>query len=144
MSIGGEDIILKAPADGAPGDLGDIILRACWRHWEYGDCHFEDADRPGAYSFREPWVWTVGTTSKEFFVYKDAAAAESWEQYGMTRANASAMLHFLIGGWEPTPPGIIEVTLVCDRQTRAIKTLVAQLRAMFENGVPRYNRMEAA
>jgi hypothetical protein len=134
MSIGGIDVVLIAPADEC---LGDMILRACRRHWPKERPFFQDAmDENHVYSLDDPWVWKVGTKSKEFFVYQNEEAVRSWED-GPTSANANTMFHFIIGEVNSSEAGDVEVCLVCDKMTRSVKHFVADLTVTFVAAVPR-------
>jgi hypothetical protein len=128
MCIGGVDVLLQART----GDcIADVILRACSKLWEHDKPYFQDAGSTEIHALSDPWVWRVGTASREFMVYKDRRAVEQWRIEGATRRNENTMLHFLIGGHEATPPGIVEVALVCDRLTPAIRQLARELQTSF-------------
>jgi hypothetical protein len=128
MSVGGIDIVLLAPANEC---LTDMILRACRRHWPNEKSYFQDAnDENHVYSLDNSWVWKVGTTSKEFFVYRNEAAVKSWEE-GPTPANTNTMFHFIIGDANPSEPGEVEVCLVCDKLTRDVKRFIDDLTDTF-------------
>jgi hypothetical protein len=91
--IGGIDIVLAAPAE-IP--LADVIIRRMSESWPNG--LFEDVNGDRSYRPFEPWVAIHAAKSKEFFVYQDAAAEQSWESDGAVPENANTMIHFLIGG----------------------------------------------
>ena len=128
MSIGGIDIVLLAPAKEC---VGDLILRVCCRHWNGRKCQFQDANDTNIRPLDDPWVWQVGTASKEFFVFRDPAAAESWGKEGAIPANANTMFHFIIGEPKADPPSTVEVGFVCDKLTTSVKDLLAELKAAF-------------
>jgi hypothetical protein len=140
MSVGGVDILLLAPAQEC---VADLILRACQRHWHGSECHFQHADQAEAHSLREAWVWTRGTASREFFVYRDRQAFSDWGLHGAVRSNQNSMFHFLIGSAVPAS-GLVEVTLVCDRLTGEVKQLVGDLRNSFLDGAADAGYREAA
>jgi hypothetical protein len=133
MSIGGIDVVLLAPAGQC---LGDMILRDCLRHWPKEKPFFQDALETQVHPFDDPWVWTVGTTSKEFMVYRNQEAVRAWEE-GPTSANTNTMFHFIIGDVKPSEPGDVEVCLVCDKLTRDVKRFIANLTATFLAGISR-------
>jgi len=128
MPLGGVDIVLRAPANEW---LGDVILRACRRHWAGNRCYFQDAeDEKHVHSLEELWVWNVGAASKEFFVYQDAEAVSAWAD-GPTRSNHNTMLHFLVGEPLADEAGLVEVAVVCDKITPQIRRLVKDLDKSF-------------
>jgi hypothetical protein len=141
MSIGGVDIVLLAPAGQG---IGDLFVRACRRHWSGNECFFQRAGERAVHSLRDPWVWRVGTASKEFFVYKDRAAASSWATEGLTRDNANTMFHFIIGEPGPEDPKTVEVAFVCDRLTPEVKGFLTDLKTALLAGFPSWERPEAA
>jgi hypothetical protein len=132
MPLGGVHVVLPAPAGEC---LGDIILRACRWHWPGERCFFQDAeDEDHVYPLDDPWVWTTGAASKEFFIYKNEEAVKAWTD-GPTRSNANTMLHFLIG--EP-------LAVVCDKITPDIRHLIDALRTSFSSLVQGTLRRGAA
>jgi hypothetical protein len=128
MPLGGVDMILRAPANEC---LGDVLLRACLRHWSGNQCYFQDAeDEEHVHSLAEPWVWQVGVVSKEFFVYQNKEAVAAWAE-GPTRSNRNTMLHFIIGQPLADESSLAEVAVVCDRITPEIRRLVEDLKTSF-------------
>lgn len=141
MSVGGIDIVLPAPANPR---LGDVIVYACRRHWPRERCYFQDAlVEDEVHPLDDPWVWTVGTTSREFFVYQNRKAVKSWED-GPTPKNVNTMLHFLVGEPLASDPSLVEVSLVCDKITPDIRRLVEDLRTSFSALVEEDLMQEAA
>jgi hypothetical protein len=67
----------------------------------------------------------------EFFVYRDAEAAEDWENEGATSANVNTMLHFLINKLDKSA-ALREVTLVCDQLDEPMQHLLADLSAQLQ------------
>lgn len=133
MSVGGIEISLHAPAG---KDLGDMIVRVCRRHWAGERCYFQDAeDADNAHPFDDPWVWTIGTSLKEFFVYQNEAAWRAWDDEGAISTNANTMFHFLIGTPDASHPDMVEICLVCDRLTAEVKRLSSELQKVFVAGV---------
>jgi hypothetical protein len=134
MSIGGHDLLMRAPAHAC---LGDVILRACRRYWGRDICIFQDANDLSWQPFTDPWVWNVGAASKEFFVYQNEEAARRWQTEGATKKNANTMFHFLIGEPETlsadsvTLVHSVEVDLVCDKVTPSVRSLVQELEDGF-------------
>jgi hypothetical protein len=124
--IGGIDIVLVAPAE-VP--LADVIVRRMAETWPSG--LFEDVDADRSYGLSDPWVAIHAANSKEFFVYRDAAAEESWEQNGAVPENANTMIHFLIGGLLSGKHRLRQMTIVCDQETDELKQLVSDLKNIF-------------
>jgi hypothetical protein len=128
MPVGGMEVVLPAPAQEC---IGDIILRACRRHWPGETCYFQDVtDEENVYSLNEPWVWLRGTTSKEFFVYRNRAAVEAWAD-GPTAANVNSMLHFIIGAGNGPDRDTVETTVVFDRLTKDVRFFLDDLQSTF-------------
>ena len=126
MSIGGVDVVFRAPADEA---VGDIILRRCARLWPQSV--FQAGNEQQVRGLDDPWVWQVGTASPEFFVYRDRKAAQSWDDEGATRANRGSMLYFIVRPAENEAPHACEVTLVCGGLAPGIRQLIQDLRSSF-------------
>jgi hypothetical protein len=126
MSIGGVDTILLAPAREC---IAELLLRACQQHWQGQTWVIQDGDEEDFHLLDDPWVWRVGTQSKEFFVYRDRAAAESWKE-GPTPANANTMFHFIIGEALATNPGVREVVVICDDLTPEVQRFLASLKVL--------------
>ena len=142
MPLGGIDVVLLAPAQEC---VGDMILRACRRHWPREKCLFQEArDEVNVYPLDDPWVWAVGTGSKEFFVYQNEDAVKAWDADGATPANSNTMLHFIVGDADAKDPGMVEVALVCDKLTPDVRALIADLKAAFLSGISGSRFREAA
>lgn len=138
MSIGGTDVVLRAPRH---QPLGDVILRTCRRHWP--DCVFQDAGEEQIHSLQESIVWNRGVASKEFFVYRDRAAAEKWNVEGASPANAETMLYFIIDD-AGNDTKFLEVTAVCDNLSPMMKQVVRDLGGSFQDLVQIASIVEAA
>jgi hypothetical protein len=141
MFPGGVDVLMMAPADEC---VGDIILRVCRRHWEGSDCVFQDASESQTHSFSEQWVWEVGSSRKDFFVYRDQAAAVSWGAKGAVKENANTMFHFLIGDRLPAERRLLEVAVVFDKFDPAVRRFLKELQTAFLSAIPRMAVEEAA
>lgn len=142
MSIGGINVVLLAPAREC---VGDMILRACRRHWTNERCFFQAADdEVHVYPLDDPWVWTMGTANREFFVYQNEDAVQAWEAEGAIPSNCNTMLHFLIGDINPSDPSMVEVCLVCDKLTADIRNLIADLETAFLSGTSNPGERRAA
>jgi hypothetical protein len=127
MAVGGVDIVLAAPRG---KDIVDRILHACRRRWP--DSLFQDVNEAAFHSLRDTWVWSVGTASNEFFIYRDDEARRAWEVEGAGVGHANSMLHFLIDQ-DPGEGMPAQVTLVCDRWDDFIRQLQDGLRDAFED-----------
>lgn len=91
MEIGGLTKTIIAPpwADGA-----DAMLRVCRAIWR--QAVFRDAEETVDYSLHDHRAWAKARSTSEFFVCRDLAASESWDQDGPTEFNKNMMLHFLV------------------------------------------------
>jgi hypothetical protein len=128
MYIGGIDVLLQAPAGEC---IADMMLRACRQLWAESEPCFQDGEATEVHSFKDPWVWRVGTSSREFFVYRSRADADSWEAEGAVPTNANTMLHFLIGEPLPDDPRLVEVAVVFDKWTPEVRQLLQDLNTRF-------------
>lgn len=128
MLLGGDDELFLAPAGEC---LADMILRACRLHWRNSPCVFEEAEGQTIYPLSDPWVWTVGTASREFFVYRSQEDADLWGMDGAVPTNVNTMFHFLIGEPLPDAPRLVEVAFAFDKRTPAIRRFIDNLRSCF-------------
>src|SRR5207302_1095304 len=104
----------------------DVILRACRSRWPEGI--FQDAESDVLHSLRDPWVWQMGTRSREFFVYKDRHVAETWDDTGTTAENVNQFLHFLVGQSTNTTSDSMQLTVVHDEFDDWMRKLIDELR----------------
>jgi hypothetical protein len=141
MDIGGIDVLLRAPAGEC---LADMMLRACRQLWADSEPCFQDGESAEVRSLNDPWVWRVGTASREFFVYRSRADAASWGAEGAVPANANTMLHFLIGGPVPDDPRLVEVAVVFDKWTPEVRRLIGDLKTRFVSAPAQVQTAEAA
>ena len=132
MIPGGSDIVIEAPP-GTP--VADLILGRIRRLWPDG--LYQDADDDDAVYIDDPLVAFAGGRSREFFIYRNRIAFESWERDGATPENLDTMLQFLVTPSEERPAGVIEVTLVCGERTETIRALVDDLERSFRFGPSR-------
>lgn len=127
MILGGYDVLLLAPAGEC---IADVLLRACRQHWRGSPCVFENVEGDRTIPLTDPWVWTVGTASREFFVYRNQADADRWDAEGAVSTKANTMFHFLIG--DTVANGrLVEVAFVFDKLTPPIRRLIRELRSTF-------------
>ncbi len=128
MPLGGLDAILIAPTGEC---VGDLILRVCRRFWPDESSCFQDAlDEVNVFRLDDPWVWLKGTSSKEFFVYRDEEAVSAWED-GPTCNNANTMFHFIIGDPLPSDPRFVEVAFAFDKHTPEVGRFIRDLTSCF-------------
>jgi hypothetical protein len=141
MMIGGDDELLLAPANEC---IADVILRMCRLHWRGSPCVFEDANSDHTYPLSDPWVWKVGTTSREFFVYRSQADADLWEKEGAVPINVNTMFHFMIGDSMAADPRFVEVGFAFDKRTTEIRRFIEDLRSCFLSAMTQTPMPEAA
>jgi hypothetical protein len=123
--IGGHDWLLLAPP-GIP--VADIILQRMLREWP--DAVFLDADGTVPAPLRDPRV-LLGCQSREFFIFRDEAAARSWDEHGAVPGNANTMFHFVIQPGSDLGWNCQIVTFVFDKKTRQTTRLASDLEAAF-------------
>jgi hypothetical protein len=141
MDIRGIDVLLHAPVGER---IADMMLRACRELWADSEPCFQDGDATDVHSFSDPWVWRVGTTSREFFVYRSRRDADSWATDGAVRANANTMFHFLIGDPVPNDPWSVQVAVVFDKWTPEVRHLIQDLENRFASTPVQVPATEAA
>jgi len=141
MTLGGDDEVLLAPAGEC---VADVILRLCRLHWRGSPCVFEDADSDRSYPLSDPWVWKVGTASREFFVYRSQEDADLWGMEGVVPPNVNTMFHFLIGDPLPSDARFVEVGFAFDKRTTEIRCFIQDLRSCFLATMTRTLAPEAA
>jgi hypothetical protein len=124
--IGRTDIVLLSPPNFS---VADLILRVCRDHWE--GCVFQDAESSEVHSLDEPWIWSAGVRSKEFFVYRDSQFVAEWMAKGAHPEKPNSMLHFLIQDQKSDEELRTEVTLVCDRVDADMRSLIESLKSGF-------------
>ena len=126
--LGGYDVLLLAPSGEC---IADAILRACRSHWQGSVCVFQNTEETTEHLFSDPWVWNVGTSSRDFFVYRDQDAAASWEEHGAVKENRNTMFQFLIGDSLDDTPEWVEVAVVFDSYTPIMKRFIKKLHSGF-------------
>jgi hypothetical protein len=141
MVIGGDDELFLSPAGEC---IADVILRMCRLHWRDSPCIFEDADSDRTYPFSDPWVWKIGTTSQEFFVYRSQEDADLWEKDGTVPINANTMFHFMISEPIPDDPRFVEVSFAFDKRTAEIRRFIQDLRNCFLSMMTQMPMLEVA
>jgi len=129
--IGGIEIELRSPANDA---IPDLIVRQMVELWP--GARFQDAYTAEVRSIGDPWVAIFGTCNLEFFVFRDAAAAEKWQAAGAVQDNSNTMLHFIVENPAEAKSSTQLVTLVCDEETAEISRLIDGLRIAFHALAP--------
>ena len=123
--IGGTDVIFWV-RDDIPA--ADIIFRTARRHWP--DYVFQDADDPEPIT-PNPGRWLPEPSGPEFFIYKDEAAALSWDEHGSTPENDDAMLHVILGDRRRPELGLRSLTMVSGELTGEVEAIINELRVAF-------------
>jgi hypothetical protein len=111
--IGGEDFII--PVTTGPLAL-ELAVRAVHSTWP--QAVFEDAET----GRRFPKMASIPFTKcKEIFIYKDAQAADQWEELGADKTLIDTMIHLMISSGS--------LTVVVDHNpSKSMKSLVAQIK----------------
>ena len=136
--IGGVDIVFWVPDEGA---AVDAILRVVRRHWK--DYVFQNADDPRP-SPRPPGNWLPTPSGRQFFLYRDDAAARSWNENGAIPENANTMLHVLVGNrWQPGTH-FRSLTVVCDEVAGEMESLLDEIRMSLADQIEKLPRLEVA
>jgi hypothetical protein len=128
MMIGGEDVIFSVPSQ-VPA--AEVALRRLRRLWP--DALIRDPDEGQLRPVRGPWASIRGVGCRELLVYRDAAAAISWDRDGMTPGNADFLICLIVGEANEGEAGRREVTIVCNERTRAIEQVLDDLTVSFED-----------
>lgn len=119
--IGRIDVVFTAPAS-AP--VGEIIAEVCRQYWPHA--LFQDVDEEQTHALDHGW--NGAGSSKEFFIYRDAAAADAWENLGVVPENENTMLHFLIRDQGDLGEER-EVTCVCDAPTGDAEKIIRLIQS---------------
>jgi hypothetical protein len=128
MSIGGIDAVIDSPP-GVP--VSDYILLRVAYLWP--ESCFQDADEDECRPVAHHSTKVRARRTREFFVYRDRAAAASWKSYGATEANSNTMLHFLIDDDPVDMDRPRHVTLVFDERTEQVEQLIRDIATGFRN-----------
>jgi hypothetical protein len=132
MNIGGIDLNLSV----SPRiSVTDVALRVCGRYWPQAMC--EDIESEAAFPVSEA-ASKLPRDSEEFFVYRDADAAASWDRDGLAPENANTMIHFLFGPKPRKNADRREITIVYDHRDKGemrklIDALIRELQATVED-----------
>lgn len=137
MNIGGTDIVVDGPGFDAHGSglVVEIILalRAAWPFMVVDDLdrqqiHRSEPDEGQDASvlafLRAPRTKQPGNDTLEFFVYRDVAAWDDWQNHGRTPENADAMVHILAG---PSSTTIVVDVASTDGATPWLEALVREV-----------------
>lgn len=121
--IGRTDVVLSAP----PCDsVGEILVAVCRRYWP--KAVFQDVDEEQTHPLDGNAAWVHAASGNEFFVFRDAAAAESWERLDAVTENANTMLHFLIRDRAGLSADR-ELTCVCDARTGEVEQIIDSIKS---------------
>src|SRR5712692_7371659 len=118
MNIGGTDVILAAPRKSFDARR---ILEVVQGEWPAAV--FEDAEAEGTRPVRDLISGLDTLGSREFFLFKDDGSAKSWDDEGLTAANANKMIHVLVRDIAGSPDEI-ELTFVVDRLKGKMANLI--------------------
>jgi hypothetical protein len=127
MSTGGQDTVMKAPAD-LP--VADVVLRVFGRHWPA--CLFQEEGEASYHVLDDQLLWLSLTDSAEFFVYRDAEAARQWDEEGFDASDPNSMLYFIVSPSDQAGRRPREVTLVCGELDEEMLRLIEELKSGFE------------
>lgn len=133
MMIGGEDIILYAPAE-VPAV--EVALGRFRRFWHDALIQDPNEAEEAYHAIRSLWAATRAARCRELLIYRDRESAESWDQDGMTPENANSMICLIVGEPDEVEAGRREVTIVCNERTEAIEQLVRDLESDFQAARP--------
>jgi hypothetical protein len=117
--VGGTDIIFETAQQGFDVRL---ILDAVIEVWPDG--LFQNAEEEGVRPLTAVLEDQQVGASREFFVYKDQASADSWGQNGWTEEYGNAMAHFLVVE-NAARPEMLQLTLVIGSATGEMVRLIA-------------------
>jgi hypothetical protein len=123
MTIGGIDITLEVPRGVA---VHQRIIDQVLRFWP--DARFQDVESEDDGSLADAGVRLKARDSREFFIYRDRAAAESWRRDGASAATWGTMLQFLVDEGLEETTGRGRVTIVCDERTEPVEQVIRALK----------------
>lgn len=121
--IGRIDVVLSVPPC-AP--VGEIVVDVCRRYWP--QAVFQDVDDEQTHSLDRSEAWDHAAASTEFFIFRNPAAAESWERLGAVLENSNTMLHFLIRDRNGSSADR-ELTCVCDARTGDVEQIIDSIKS---------------
>lgn len=125
--IGGCDQVLWV-VETAPA--ADVIVRAVKRFWP--QFVFQDADDDQPIT-PESDLWLPSPTGREFFLYQNAAVAQSWLDQGATPENQNSMIHVILGNRRKADLGLRSITLVSGAWTGLLAAILGAIRTDFED-----------
>jgi hypothetical protein len=117
--VGGTDVIFETAREGF-----DVrpILDAVLEIWPDG--LFQSAEEEGVRRLTTVLADQAVGATREFFVYKDKASADSWDRDGWTEEHGNDMAHFLVVE-DAARAEILRLTLVIGSATRETVHLIA-------------------
>jgi hypothetical protein len=104
--ISGTDVTFSTPRKGF--DVREVLRGL---HGIWPQALFQDAEEDKIHPLAAMLGKRFGDDAHEFFVYKDKAAAKSWDSHGWTEKNQNSMVHFLIDP-DPDDPKSLRMTFV--------------------------------
>jgi hypothetical protein len=134
--IGGMDFVFWTPDQDA---AVCAILRIVCRRWK--DYVFQNAADLAPMP-RFPQGILPTPTGDQFFIYRNEAAARSWEEFGAIPENANTMLHVLVGKRRQPGTDYRSLTVVCDEAVGETREILDEIEAALRaegrdgNGVP--------
>lgn len=126
MSIGGHDIVLEVPPD---TPIFEVILRSVRQRWP--GAYFLGAGGDDPELIDSAGLPPRAEEGREFFVFRDRGAADSWMDEGATAENENTMLHFLIPENPGGSPGT--VTMVFDIPSAEMRSFADALASGFRD-----------
>jgi hypothetical protein len=125
--IGGTDNVLWVD-ENAPAF--DLIVSAVRQHWPHLVLQNADEDLPIEPSKSSDLTILLG---REFFLYRNAAAAENWLNEGVTESNKNTMIHGLLGNRRKPDRRVRSITLVADDWTGELAAILKDIQEAFDN-----------
>ena len=130
--IGGSDKVLWVDED-AP--VADLVLRVVRQHWP--NFVFQDADADQPLDAASPLL--TPPTGHEFFLYRTAATAQEWLEFGATDNNKNTLIHVILGNRRKPELRLRSVTLVGDDWTGEMALILSDIQAAFDNTTTKHS-----
>jgi hypothetical protein len=121
--IGGTDVVLWT-RDAVP--ISDIIFRIVRRHWP--EAVFENLEdeegtsRPVGPGLPQP-------SDPEYFIFRNTAAARSWDEHGAVPENHNTMLYVIEGTRRSPDRQRHSLTMVCGELNGEMAAIVGEIEA---------------
>jgi hypothetical protein len=117
--VSGQDVIFETARQGFDHRLLLDVVLELWP-----DALFQNAEEDEVRSLTAVLADPAAGASREFFVYKDNASADSWDREGWTEEHGNDMVHFLIVE-DAARPAILQLTLVIGSVTGETVRLIS-------------------